>query len=51
MLHKTLFFAALMFFLVISSVFSPASSAQAAREPSVKAAEPGSTSKKRMNSS
>ena len=42
MLHKTLLLATLMFFLAVASVVSPASSAQAAREPSVKAAEPGS---------
>ena len=40
--HKTLLFATLMFLLIMIPVFSPASSAQAAREPSVKAAEPGS---------
>lgn len=42
MQHKTLFFATLMFLLIMASVFSPASRAQAAREPSVKADEPAS---------
>ena len=42
MLHKTLLFATLMFLLIMASVFSPASRAQAAREPSVKAGEPAS---------
>jgi len=40
--HKTLFFATLMFLLIVASVFSPASRAQAAREPSVKGGEPAS---------
>ena len=40
--HRTLLFAALMFLLIMASAFSPASSAQAAREPSVKAAAPAS---------
>jgi hypothetical protein len=40
--HKTLLLTAIMFLLVMASVFSPASSAQAAREPSVKADEPAS---------
>ncbi|MGA3173693.1 MAG: hypothetical protein ABSE25_04615 [Syntrophorhabdales bacterium] len=40
--HKTLFFATLMFLFIMASVFSPASRAQAAREPSVKGGEPAS---------
>ena len=40
--HKTLLFTTLMFLLIMAPVFSPASSAQAAQEPSVKADEPGS---------
>ena len=40
--HKTLFFATLMFLLIIVFVFSSASRAQAAREPSVKGGEPAS---------
>ncbi len=42
MKHKTLFFITLMFLFGAALAFSPASSAQAAREASVKAAEPGS---------
>jgi len=40
--HKTLLFTSLMFLLIVGSVFSPTSRAQAAREPSVKADEPAS---------
>ena len=40
--HKRLLFTALMFFLIMPFVFSPASRARAAREPSVKANEPAS---------
>ncbi|HME43893.1 MAG TPA: hypothetical protein VKF36_12455 [Syntrophorhabdales bacterium] len=40
--HKALLFTTLMFLLIMAPVFSPASRAQAAREPSVKADEPGS---------
>ena len=40
--HKTLFVATLMFLLIIAFVFSSASRAQAAREPSVKGGEPAS---------
>ena len=42
MRHKTLLFIILMFLFIIASVFSPASRAQAAREPSVKTDEPAS---------
>ncbi len=42
MLHKTLLFATLMVLLIVALVFSPASSARAAREPAMKAAAPAS---------
>jgi hypothetical protein len=42
MYHKTLLFTTLMFLLITAPVFSPASRAQAAQEPSVKADQPGS---------
>jgi len=42
MFHKTLLFTAFMVLFVTASMFFPASRAQAAREPSVKAGEPAS---------
>ncbi len=42
MLYKTFLSTSLMFLLIMAFVFSPASRAQAAREPSVKADEPAS---------